>query len=119
MAAGSNRPGDAVAPCVVPLPAEIDLGNADTVGDRLAAALESGAGVVVADLTSTTFCDTGGVRSVVKAHRQAEAAGAELRLAVSPDGAVCRVLDIMGLTSFLRVHASVSDALADGEVAGR
>ena len=67
---------------VVTMPAEIDVTNADRIGEELSAAIASGAGIVVADMTGTRFCNSSGISMLVLAHRQAAANGAELRLVV-------------------------------------
>lgn len=115
MSAGIVGPDDAGSspPTVVRLPHQIDMTNADRVGDQLIAAFCSGVHVVVADLTSTVFCDTAGVRSLIRAHRHANLERARLRLAVPPDGPVRRVLELMGLTGVLNVFPSLGDALTN------
>ena len=100
-----------VQPVVVTLPAEIDIANADAVGEQLAAALGPGVTVVVADMTATTFCDSRGVRMLVLAQRQAVANGAELRLLL-PNPRVMRVWRILGLEMVLPVYQSLEEALA-------
>ena len=52
-----------VAPVVVVLPAEIDVTNSEQVYDRLVAALTPGVDIVIADMTSTSFCDSSGVHA--------------------------------------------------------
>ena len=99
-------------PVIVPLPAEIDISNSASVGAELGAACASGAGVVVADLTATAFCDSSGIRYLLLAHDEAAAHDAELRLAVQPDGMVLRMLTLMGLHHVLRVHVSLDEAMA-------
>jgi anti-sigma B factor antagonist len=99
-------------PVVVPLPPEIDLTNADWVGERLGEACASGAGVVIADLTGTSFCDSSGIRFLLLANDEATAHEAVLRLAVQPEGMVLRTLTLMGLHRVLQVHLSLDDALA-------
>jgi anti-sigma B factor antagonist len=99
-------------PVVVPLPAEIDISNSEAVGAELRAACASGAEVIVADLTSTTFCDSSGVRYLLLAHDEAAAHDAQLRLAVQPDGMVLRMLTLMGLHHVLQVHVSLDEAMA-------
>jgi anti-sigma B factor antagonist len=103
---------DLAGPVVVPLPAEIDISNSESVGTQLGVACASGAGVVVADLTSTAFCDSSGIRYLLLAHDAAEAHDAQLRLAVQPDGMVLRMLTLMGLHQVLRVHVSLDEAMA-------
>jgi anti-sigma B factor antagonist len=99
-------------PAVVPLPAEIDISNSESVGAGLSAACAPGAGVIIADLTSTVFCDSSGVRYLLLAHDEAAAHGAQLRLAVHPDGMVARMLTLMGLHQVLQVHVSLDEAMA-------
>jgi len=97
---------------VVPLPAEIDISNSESVGAELGAACASGAGVIIADLTSTAFCDSSGIRYLLLAHDEATAHHAQLRLAVQPDGMVLRMLTLMGLHRVLQVHVSLDEATA-------
>jgi anti-anti-sigma factor len=64
-------------------------------------------------MTRTVFCDSAGVRILVLAQRKAEASGAELRLAVPPDGMVHRILDLMNLLPRMNVYPT-ADAAAAG-----
>ena len=96
---------------VVTMPAEIDIANADRIGAELSAAIAGGAGIVVADMTGTTFCNSSGISMLVLAHRQAAANGAELRLAV-PAPAVLRALKLVRMDCLLPIHPSLDAALA-------
>ena len=96
-------------PAVVTLPAEIEqdgtglaLDGADSVLDdvspaykALCEAVTSGAPVVVADLTGTTFCDYPGFRQLVAIHRLAVTIDVQLRLAMPADGTVRRWLEFL------------------------
>jgi len=64
---------------VVALPAEIDAGNADQIGQELLSAISLGAAVVVIDMSPTTFCDSAGVQAIITAYRHAAANGTLLR----------------------------------------
>jgi anti-sigma B factor antagonist len=97
---------------VITLPAEIDIVNSDQVYQALARALRGGAAVLVADATGTTFCDCAGARALARAHHQAAAAGAQLRVAASP--ALRRILDLADTGHLLNTHPTVAAAL-DGE----
>ena len=99
------------APVVVVLPEEIDVTNADSIGEQLRSAFGPGASVVIADMTSTAFCDTSGFRNLLIAHAQAESAGAQLRVVVRP-GAVWRALATLGLDRLLSVYSSLDSAQA-------
>jgi anti-sigma B factor antagonist len=96
---------------VVTLPAEIDVTNADTVREDLLSLLNQGAALLIADLGTTTFCDSAGVSALVRAFRRAAASSSGLRLVVSTP-AVQRVLSITGVDRLLDIFPSVAAALA-------
>ena len=97
---GLTMRGQADEPAVVTLPAEIEQDSAglaldgadsvlDGVGPAYAAlreAVASGAPVVVADLTGTTFCDYPGFHQLVAIHQLAAISDVQLRLAMPADG---------------------------------
>ena len=98
---------------VVPLPAEIDAANVGLVDAAMASALASRPAVLIADGTQTAFCDSSGIAALVHAHRQAAAAGAQLRVVVvgSP---VRRILELIGADQLLLVYPSLAAAQTDG-----
>jgi len=100
------------APVVVPLPAEIDVTNCDQVHDQLVEAFESGAGIVIADMTSTVFCDSSGVHAIMRAYERAAARGIQLWLAVPPAGSVHRVLQLTGVGRLMPVYPSLQEAMS-------
>jgi anti-sigma B factor antagonist len=100
-----------IKPVVVVLPTEIDVTNADTVYQQLVAVLAPGVSTVIADLTSTSFCDSSGVRAIMRTHERARTRDVVLRLAVSPEGSVRRVLELIGAALILPVHSSVEEAM--------
>jgi anti-sigma B factor antagonist len=100
-----------IMPVVVVLPAEIDVTNSDEAYQQLDAALAPGVGAVIADLTSTSFCDSSGVHAILRAHDRATAREIAFRLAVSPGGSVRRVLELTGATSIMPVYATVAEAM--------
>ena len=108
--AATSRP--ARQPAVVALPGEIDLTNASEVHDALTRARESGTAVVIADATWTTFCDCAGVRALIRAHRQATAAGTGLRVASATSPGVRRILELTGACQILDTYPTLTAALA-------
>jgi anti-anti-sigma factor len=96
---------------VVALPAEIDMANADRVGQQLASVLTPGVKTVIADMTATRFCDSSGINMLVRAHQQAAANGTELRLVVASTS-VLRTLTLLGLDDLLAIYPSLSQVLA-------
>jgi anti-anti-sigma factor len=109
----SDQP-EQVMPVVVVLAAEIDVTNSDEAYRQLATAVAQGAPVVIADMTSTSFCDSSGVHAIIHAHNQATAHGVTLRVAVSPNGSVCRVLQLTGAVNVMRVYSTVQEAMSPG-----
>ena len=106
-----NDQAERTMPVVVVLPAEIDVTNSELVHDKLVAALTPGVGVVVADMTSTSFCDSSGVHAVIFANETAAARGVQMRIAVAPEGSVRRVLQLIGVASVVPVYPSLAEAI--------
>jgi len=104
-------------PVVVTMPAEIDITNADRIGEELSSAIARGAGIVVADMTGTRFCNSSGISMLVMAHRQAAANDADLRLVV-PSAAVLRALKLVRMDRLLPIYPSLGAALAPAAAPG-
>lgn len=100
-------------PVFVTLPAEIDMANADRVGEQLAAASAPGMMVVIADMTATTFCGSAGIGMLLRACRRAAALGTELRLLMTCPP-VLTVMKIAGVDTVLPIYHSLEGALAAG-----
>ena len=98
---------------VIALPAEIDMANADQVGQQLGTAFTPGVKTVIADMTATRFCDSSGINMLVRSHQQAAANGTELLLVVASP-AVRHTLTLLGLNDLLAIYPSLSQALAAG-----
>jgi anti-sigma B factor antagonist len=103
-----HLPGQAVA---VTLPAEIDIANAEALRDRLLAALKEGPAVLIADMSSTTFCDSAGVRTLVQVSQRTRAARVAFRVVVTARG-VLRVLAISGADQLMDIYTDVAAAAA-------
>lgn len=102
-----------VVPEIVTLPAEIDITNANSVGEELRAAFRPGVAVVIADMTATAFSDSAAARNLLLAHDKATEAQAELRLAI-PSATVLRILTVLGLDRVLQIYPSLESALSSG-----
>lgn len=98
---------------VMTLPDEVDLVNIGELRAGLDSLIRAAPTVVVVDMTRTTFCDSAGVATLVRAAQRASSAGIRLRLAGS--GPVLRVLRLLGADRIIAVHPSLTAAL--GEVA--
>jgi anti-sigma B factor antagonist len=97
---------------VVQLPAEIDAANTGLVEAALTSALASRPSVLIADGTKTAFCDSAGIATLIHAHRQAAATGAQLRVVITSTP-VRRILEITGADQLLLVYPSLPGAQAD------
>jgi anti-sigma B factor antagonist len=97
---------------VVTAPAEIDITNAAQLRAILAEGHACGQATMVVDMAGTRFCDSAGLREIVRAHQRAVAGGGGLRLVIPADGAVLRVFTINGLDQFIPHFASLEQALA-------
>ena len=104
---------------VVTLPKEIDIaastaGAADllsVMGDPdLHATGEPG--VVIADMTGTTLCDSSGLAMLMYVTRYARARHLALRIVIPPGSAVMRPLVILGMEKALPVYPSFHAAAA-------
>ena len=100
-----------VMPVVVVLPLEIDVTNSEQVYEQLLAALAPGVRTVVADLTSTVFCDSSGVHAIMHAYESAAAREVRMLLAVSSATSVRRVLELIGVGRLMPVYPSLQEAL--------
>jgi anti-sigma B factor antagonist len=101
-----------ITPVVVVLPAEIDVTNSEHVYDQLVSVIAPGVQAVIADMTSTDFCDSSGVHAIMHAYESAAARDVRMRLAVSSNSSVRRVLELIGVGRVMPVHTSLQEALA-------
>jgi anti-sigma B factor antagonist len=98
------------APVIVTFPDEIDVANASQLGDLLIPAINSGARVIVADLSATEFCDAAGVRQLVEMCDQVASSGGQLRLVIRTDALLRRMLVMLRADHLLPVYASTEEA---------
>jgi anti-sigma B factor antagonist len=97
-------------PVVRPEP-EIDLGNADRLRLALLRAMTDSPAVVVVDMTDTAFCDSTGLNVLVRAHKQLEAAGGELRVVIR-EPTLLRIFAVTGISSMFHMFTTLDEALA-------
>jgi anti-sigma B factor antagonist len=95
---------------VAVLPAEVDISIADAVRDELLAAVNQGPTALIADMSKTTFCDSAGVRALVRTFRRATESGTKMRLVVTTPP-VERVLQITGVDRLIETYPNVAAAL--------
>lgn len=99
---------------------DLDLATAPQFGAAVDDALD-GAPQLVLDLSATTFLDSSGARSLVRAAKRAAAAGIPLSVVCPPDnGPVRLVVDLLELGRAMRIVGSPAElATAVGEPESR
>ncbi len=98
---------------VVTLPRHIDDSSTDQVRDQLLWIINRGAGVLIADLTGTVYCDYSGAYALARAQQRANACGTELRLVATSDVAR-RVFTLSGPGRPVAVYPDLDGAIAAG-----
>jgi anti-sigma B factor antagonist len=96
---------------VVSAPVEVDASNADGLRNLLRACADDGHTVLVVDMSETAFCDSTGLHQLVRAHKQAAAAGGEVRLVITAP-TVLRLFAIVGIDRFFPIFNSLDEAVA-------
>lgn len=93
------------------LPARIDAATAEHAADHITAAFTPGVRIVVADLTSTGWCDGSAIRNLLRAHRMAAARGGQVRFAIRRDGPLRRITDFADVHPLLAVYPTLDNAM--------
>ncbi|WP_216216707.1 anti-sigma factor antagonist [Amycolatopsis aidingensis] len=97
---------------VVRVDGEIDLGNAEVLEGPIEEALSARPEGLIVDLTEVRFFGSSGLSRLVDAAERSEATGA-LMSVVSTRREVLRPIRATGLSGYLRVRSSVSEAARD------
>jgi anti-anti-sigma factor len=101
-----------IAHCtVITLPGQLDATNAGSVSEELLRTLNRGPGVLIVDMSGTSFCAVAGVHTLMRARGRASAAGIGLRVVVTAT-IVRRVLRLTGTDRALELYPSVHAAVA-------
>ena len=95
---------------VVTAPLDIDAANAEDFQQILLGAASCRRATVVVNMTGTRFCDSAGVRVLVRAQERALIKGGELLLVI-PASAVLRVFALTGIARVIPHFADLNEAL--------
>ncbi|HEV7845170.1 MAG TPA: STAS domain-containing protein [Thermoleophilaceae bacterium] len=96
---------------VARLSGEIDMSNANEVGDELSSAVPNTALGLVLDLTALTYLDSSGVHLVFDLAERLRTRQQQLRVVVPAGAPIRRVLRIVELDDSVPVLASVDEAV--------
>jgi anti-anti-sigma factor len=98
---------------VVQTPEEVDAANADEIRQLLLHALNASEnGPLIVDLTGTTFCDSSGLRALVRASIRATALRRGMYAVAPPSGLVRRIFEIAALPRLIPTHDDLASAIA-------
>jgi anti-anti-sigma factor len=112
MTEGATQPaaGSDAGITVLRAPGELDLATADGLAAQ-GCAIAVGAGLLLLDLTSLSFCDARGLSALVRIANQGDRAGCRVAL-IAPQPPVAKVLRICRLDQRLPVFATTGRAVA-------
>jgi anti-sigma B factor antagonist len=97
---------------VVRIVGEIDLSNVDEIRDLLVDAVDHEAIGLVLDLSATTYLDSTGIRLLFELAHRIQTRRRHLRLVVTDEALVRRVMVLTHLEDRVPIDADVADALA-------
>ena len=98
---------------VVSLSGDVDLDNSPQVRTVLLKSVREKQAVLV-DMSGVSYIDSSGIASLVEAYQSARRAHTSFALVAVSDAAM-RVLELARLDQVFTIHASISEALANGE----
>jgi anti-anti-sigma factor len=88
---------------------EVDLSNAQSVRERLLAAVPNTASALVLDLSATEYLDSSGVRLIFELAERLRSRGQKLDIVVPGDSFVKRVLVLTEVPQVVPISASVAE----------
>lgn len=94
---------------------EIDISNAQEIGEMLERGLAKGKGDQIIDLTDVGYLDSVGVRLIFSLAERLRGRRRELHLVVPDDAVIRRVLELADVPKMVRMHARLDDALGRSE----
>jgi anti-anti-sigma factor len=97
---------------VAHLVGEIDLSNVDEVRALIIARVSQETGAVVLDLTTTTYLDSTGVRLLFELAERLHARRQPLRIVVTDEALVRRVILLTKLDDQVPIDSTVADAVS-------
>jgi anti-sigma B factor antagonist len=97
---------------IISVAGELDIATAPSLCARLDASRAARRPRLLIDLTNVQFCDSTGLRALLGAASEVRTHGGRFALVCKPGGGVARLLDIVGATEIIAVHADPATATA-------
>ena len=101
---------------VAVLPIELDLLNADATLEQLISLAGKRPGMLILDMSQSTFCDSAGAAALIHTHARAADDQIPLRLAASKN--VTRSLTLLAVDRLISIYPTV-DAAIGGQATSR
>jgi anti-sigma B factor antagonist len=92
---------------------DVDLHTADELGERIVAAIDHGARLLVVDLSGVSFVDSQGIGALLRGARRFEPREGRLRLVV-PHAEIRRIFEITSLDRVFQLDETREEALVRG-----
>ena len=102
---------------VISVAGELDIATAPELCARLDAARASRRPRMLVDLTNVGFCDSTGLRALLGAASEVRAHGGRFAIVCPPRGNVARLLEIVGASEWMVIHADSAAGLAALKIA--
>jgi anti-sigma B factor antagonist len=91
---------------------ELDLATAPRLCALLDAARAQRVRRLAVDLTGVAFCDSTGLRALLGAASEVRAHGGRFAIVCPPSGNVARLLEVVGASEWMAIHADPASGLA-------
>jgi anti-anti-sigma factor len=98
---------------LVAISGEVDLSNARSLFDTVAASTPDDTSLVVLDLSATTYLDSAGIAGLFRLAERLRIRRQDLRLVVPPGSAIRPVLRLTHLDHVIQVDDALADTLPD------
>jgi anti-anti-sigma factor len=86
---------------VIRVPGDLDITTLGGLGQALGVSLQAGAAEVIVDASHVSYCSSSGITALVRASRQAAAAG--VRMQVAPSEVVRQMIDLTATAQLLEI----------------
>jgi anti-sigma B factor antagonist len=97
---------------VLSVSGELDIASAPELCARLDAGRMRRRPRMLVDLTDVDFCDSTGLRALLGAASEVRAHGGRFAIVCAPSGGVARLLDIVGASEWMAIHADPESGMA-------
>jgi len=96
---------------VLAVTGELDIATAPELCARLDASRTVRRPRMLVDLTDVDFCDSTGLRALLGAASEVRAHGGRFAIVCTPAGGVARLLDVVGASEWMAIHADAESGL--------